>query len=377
MSRNKDTFLNTTLPVYLTLYYEQSLPSNPNLAPSFIPFSLFNFFPHLPIPQAHLHPSKMPSIPTIDLTLPPLSTLVCPSQILHLFRHSEPRAAYWQQIFAQLWDAAAPRHHHFGNDDAAKMRQQRAHQKLASLTRIVKTAKEKQRAARRAKKEAAALQRQSQISNLQQGVQNPPAAMDTGTQLLAGGAIAPAGIDFVELDLLPLEQRSCTMCKHAYCVHEADDGEVSFRHYPVQLSCAHLVCFGCAKVLIRMFVNCVCCGASSGDGKAELARIEAQIQSCGQRLLFQKAGLDAVGVGNCDDGEAQGFNTDATRSDGVAGKGVKPTREDVEAALTLLNLAGKNFSMEDIDAGLALLDLQADTDMTLEDYLLMSSRQSM
>ena len=272
---------------------------------------------------------------------------------------------------------AAPVHHHFGNDDAAMMRQQRAHQKLASLTRIVKTAKEKQRAARRAKKEAAALQRQSQISTLQQGVQSPHAAVDTGTHLLAGGTIAPTGTDFVDLDLLPLEQRSCTMCKYAYCVHEADDGEVSFRHYPMQLSCAHLVCFGCAKVLIRMFVNCACCGASFGDGKAELARLEVQIQSCGQRLLFQKAGLEAVGVGNCDDGEAEGFNTDATRFEGVAGDGVKLTREDAEAALTLLNLAGKNFSMEDIDAGLALLDLQVGTDMTLEDSLLTISRLSM
>lgn len=121
-----------------------------------------------------------------------------------------------------------------------------------------------------------------------------------------------------------------------------------------------------------MYVNCPCCGAfgdgkaSFGDGKAELARIEAQIRLCGQWYL-RDGKLGAVGAG---DGQSHGEDSDA-----VVGDGVRLTRRDVEAALTLLNLAGRNFGMEDIHAGLALLDLKGGTDTTLEDYLLAISQQ--
>ena len=57
----------------------------------------------------------------------------------------------------------------------------------------------------------------------------------------------------VHLEAIDSELRACTMCKRVYCVEDIDGdgvGEMRFRHYPVKLSCGHLVCFGCARVLI-------------------------------------------------------------------------------------------------------------------------------
>lgn len=189
----------------------------------------------------------------------------------------------------------------------------------------MENAREKQRARAREAEEAAAPRRSQPI---------PAAATDTG--------VPAGGIGFVHLDDVPSEGRVCTMCKRAYCVQYVD-GEASFRHYPVRLSCDHLLCFACAKALLRMHVNCACCGASFGDGKGEMAGIEKQMQLCGQASI--EAARNAVEAG-------------------------KLTREDVEAALILLNLDGKFFEMEDVVAGLALLDLKAGTATTLEEYLL-------
>ena len=66
-----------------------------------------------------------------------------------------------------------------------------------------------------------------------------------------------------------------------------------------------------------------------------------------------------------DDVEVQGSDPDGFDRDDVS-----LTREDVEAALTLLNLAGREFEMEDVECGLALLDLRAGTDTTVEEYLM-------
>lgn len=123
-------------------------------------------------------------------------------------------------------------------------------------------------------------------------------------------------------------------------------------------------------------MNCVECGASFGDGRAELAGVEKQIQSCGRELLSLKATVDASAV-EAGSGEVQGSASDLVMvSDDFAGDGVvQLTREDVEAALVLLGLGGKILGMEDIEAGLALLDLKTGTDTTLEDYLLAVSRQ--
>ncbi len=236
--------------------------------------------------------------------------------------------------------------------------------------------REKKRAGKRAEKEkegeketaaAAALLLQHQqrkqststaaaaAASSQQGVQNAPEAGE---------------VDFVRLDGLPAERQACTMCKKGYSVQDVD-GEVGFRNYPVQLSCSHLVCFGCAKVLLRMLVNCASCGASFGDGRAELARIERQIELVGVEIAKGACFEAGYGGSSC---EAEASESDAMVSD-VDGDGVEFTREDVEGALTLLNLAGKRFGMEDIDAGLALLKLRAGTDVTLEDYLLTILRQ--
>ena len=184
---------------------------------------------------------------------------------------------------------------------------------------------------------------------------------------------------FVHLAAIEPEHRACAMCKCAYCVEDIDgDGDcgIGFRKYPVELSCGHLVCFGCARVLIRMFVNCTECGASFGDGRAELAKVEKQIQSCRRKLLSLKATLGASAV-EAGSGKIRGSVSERVMvEDGFAGDDVvQLTREDVGAALALLDLGGKSFGMEDVEAGLALLDLQAGTDTTLEDYLLAISRQ--
>ena len=243
--------------------------------------------------------------------------------------------------------------------------------------------RDSKRAEKQAEKEketatAAALQQQQPQStstaaaaaSSQQGVQNAlDQAVDFGMLFAADTSAAAGEVDFVRFDELPAERQRCTMCKKVYSVQEVD-GEVGFRHYPVQLSCSHLVCFGCGKVLLRMLVNCTCCGASFGDGRAELARIERQIEFVGVEIA--KGAFEAGNGGSsC---EAEASESDATVSD-VDGDGVEFTREDVEGALALLNLAGKRFGMEDIDAGLALLKLQAGTDVTLEDYLLTILRQ--
>ncbi len=193
----------------------------------------------------------------------------------------------------------------------------------------------------------------------QQGVQNAPEAGKS---------------DFVRLDELPFERQACTMCKKLYSVPDVD-GEVAFRNYPVRLSCSHLVCFGCAKVLLRMLVNCACCGASFGDGRVEMARIERQVRFVGGEVA-KGACFEAGYGGSCcgAEVEAEEDESDATVSDGD-GDGGEFTLEDVEGVLALLNLAGKRFGMEDVDAGLALLKLRAGRDVTLEDYLLTILRQ--
>ena len=233
-------------------------------------------------------------------------------------------------------------------------RQQRAHGKLASLSRIVARAQEKKRAAKKSRKAILGLQQGG-------GAQGADAAVGTGMRGEEGASasgttgLVPVGESaseqhgcFVHLEAIEPEHRACTMCKRDYCVEYVDGdrvGEIGFSKFPVKLSCGHLVCFGCARVLIRMYVNCNECGASFGDGRVELTRVEKQIQS-----LMVENRLAANDV-------------------------VQLTREDVEGALALLHLTGKIFAMEDIEAGLALLDLQAGTDTTLEDYLLVISRQ--
>lgn len=92
--------------------------------------------------------------------------------------------------------------------------------------------------------------------------------------------------------------------------------------------------------------------------------MEAQIRLCGR--WFRNGVLHADG--GC---EVRSFNADTMAEDGVVGDGVDFTQEDVEVALVLLALGGKEFRMEDVYAGLALLDLQAGTDRTLEEYLQM------
>ena len=183
---------------------------------------------------------------------------------------------------------------------------------------------------------------------------------------------------FVHLEAIESKYRGCTMCKRAYCVEDIDGsgvGGIGLRNYPVELSCSHLVIFGCARVLIRMYVNCTECGASFGDGRVELAGLKKQIQSFEREVLSLKATVDSPAV-EAGSGEVQGSASDLVMvEDGFAGDDVvQLTREDVEGALALLGLGGKIFGMEDIEAGLALSDLQAGTDTTLEDYLLAISR---
>lgn len=336
---------STFLP-FLSLHLPPS--SNPQIHP---------ISPHLISPRLTTMPSPSPPTATNTILnppqppLPPLNTLVRPQYIQQLFRTNEQQATIWHRRFTHLWQAAL---HH--PDNATR---QLAHRKLAYLSQMTRNALDKHRRARAARQaEAAAAAVQSQ-----QGDVERRAAVQTGTLTGAGSTIASGEIDFVHLDVIPFEHRFCSMCRDPYCVKKVD-GQASFQRYPVQLSaCHHLVCFGCAKVLLRMYVNCTRCGASFGDGKAELVRIEAQIQLFGQR--FRNGKLGAVEAGS---GQSHGGDSDAVVGDGL-------TRKDVEAALTLLNLAGKKFSMEDVRAGLALLDLRGGTDTTLEDYLLAISRQ--
>lgn len=206
-----------------------------------------------------------------------------------------------------------------------------------ALNQITRNALDRQQAKRLAKAAALQSQRQEEMKKA--------AALETMNLSAVGESVAIGEAGFVHLDTIPSGQRICAMCKRGYPVQHGDDGDASLGHYPVQLSCHHLVCFGCAKVMLRMHVNCTCCGGTFGDGKSELAKIEEQIQLCRQWLR------DVIAV----------------KSVGVGGKF---TQEDLDAALTLLSIAGKDISMEDIHAGLALLDLQAGTDTTLEEYLL-------
>ena len=275
------------------------------------------------------HTSMAPSTTTTNnppTPLPPLSALIRPDHMHRLFPGNE-RAAYWHRIVTELWDATTgPR-----AEDAIA-----AHRRLARLTLIAARSQAKRRAARAAARQVEEAQNPALTSKQEE----PSLAVEENEGAVAGNSAAVIGpLGFVDLSAMPSQDRCCSQCSRPYRLQEERDGEARFFHYPVQLSCLHLVCFGCAKVLVRMHVNCTC-GATFADGKAELARVKSQIQSCSERL-------DAVGT---------------------------PKREDVEAALLLLNLAGKKFGKEDIDAGLALLDLQAGTDTTLEEYLLTISR---
>ena len=64
------------------------------------------------------------------------------------------------------------------------------------------------------------------------------------------------------------------------------------------------------------------------------------------------------------------YSGSGTFSKDFAGDRFSLTRGDVEAALTLLSLSGKEVGMDYVYAGLAVLDLRRATVMTLENYLL-------